>query len=29
MMFRIVAVLSDSSKRFEMAREETGSPVSM
>ncbi len=29
MMLRIVAVLSVSSKRFEIAREDTGSPVSM
>jgi hypothetical protein len=29
MMFRIVAVLRDSSNRFEIAREDTGSPVSM
>ncbi len=29
MTLRMVAVLSDSSKPFEMAREDTGSPVSM
>jgi hypothetical protein len=29
MMLRMVAVLRDSSKRLEMAREDTGSPVSM
>jgi hypothetical protein len=29
MTLRIVAVLSDSSKPFEIARDDTGSPVSM